>query len=109
MSATPDISVERFLESDGDHFNVKLSTPDLELNVLVRPEEADLLGRVRGTPWESGSLRIGTTAGVPAWWCAGEPRHFPSWLAETTRPGPSPCSSPLETIDAIITEVRACP
>ena len=109
MSVTPDISAERFHESDGDRFNVKLSTPDLEVNVLIRPEEIDLLSRVRGTPWESGSLRIGSAAGVPAWWCVtGEPQALSIVVGRDDQTWVVAVQFPLETIDAIVTEVQAC-
>ena len=31
-----------------------------------------MLARVRQTPWASGALQIGTSAGAPAWWCVGD-------------------------------------
>jgi hypothetical protein len=47
---------------------VKVQGPAYELNVWIPISELAALRRVPSTPWEAGALRIGESAGSPAFW-----------------------------------------
>ena len=68
----PSVSVEP--TADGE-YNLKIGTESFELNVSASAAELGRLGDVRAAPWTAGALRIGTVAGVPAWWCVSDPEE----------------------------------
>ena len=55
-------------EDDGPAVVLKISSEAFELNVALRISEIARLDDVLATPWQGGALRLGTSAGAPAWW-----------------------------------------
>jgi hypothetical protein len=90
---------------------LKIQTRAFELNVRVRPDEVEKFERVRRTPWVKGSVRIGESAGSPAFWCVGgEGEESVSILVGSD----DECwdlavSLPPDTIDVIRREIANCP
>ncbi len=88
---------------------VKISMPQLEINVWIPQEELSNLEQVRTTLWDKGSLRIGRSAGEAAWWSADLQEQTLSIVIghddETWDVG---AILPLATLDLILTEVERC-
>jgi len=53
-------------------YSLKIQTDAFELNVRVRPDEVGNFEQVRKRPWVEGSIRIGESAGAPAFWSVGD-------------------------------------
>lgn len=102
----PSVVADRFEDSG---VAVKISMPDFEINVWIPQEELGSLEQVRTTAWDTGSLRIGKSAGEAAWWSADLQEQTLSIVIgpddETWDIG---VSLPLATLDMILTEVRSC-
>jgi hypothetical protein len=102
------VTVDVVPDAEVSAYNVKISTDAFEVNVIVAVAEADGLKRVRNTSWESGALRIGTSAGVPAWWCAGDGGHqntLSILIGEDDETWQIALQLPIEAIDDILREI----
>jgi hypothetical protein len=92
-------------------YSLKIQTDAFELNVRVRPDEVGKFEQVRSTPWAKGSVRIGESAGSPAFWSVGENGDDSVSVLVGTD---DECwdfavSLPPDTIDVIRREIAACP
>jgi hypothetical protein len=56
--------------------DLKISGSECEMNVCLALAELHLLDRVKSTPWEQGSLKIGTSAHAPVWWSCDDAKVF---------------------------------
>ncbi len=107
----PAVSVEICYVDDVECYSIKISTAAAEVNVVVTPAEAAKLGRVRETPWLSGALQIGKSAGAPAWWSIGEEQGDPYLsllIGSDDQTWDIGFTLPLGTMDSIGREVATC-
>ena len=100
------------VDEEGALLNIKLATEAFEVNVLVPVAQAGLLARVRETPWASGALQIGTSAGAPAWWCRGDadgedPETMSILVGEDDQSWDIALQFPIATIDEVLRAVAA--
>jgi hypothetical protein len=106
------VSVEIGTANGLQCYAIKIGTPVFEVNVWVPVGEAVRLKEVRKTPWGSGALGIGRSAGSPAWWCVGDEGEEKETLSilvgQDDQTWDIALRFPLETIDAVIQEVEAC-
>ena len=68
-----DISVEVQGAPGHRTFAAKLAGPLVEINVVLPEGAADLLERGLSARWVEGAAAVGTCAGLPVFWSAGEP------------------------------------
>jgi hypothetical protein len=92
-------------------YSLKIQTDAFELNVRVRPDEVGKFEQVRSTPWVKGSVRIGESAGSPAFWSVADDGDYAVSVLVGTD---DECwdfavSLPPHTIDIIQREIAACP
>ena len=107
----PSVTVEALTEAEGRSYLIKIGTPAFEANVVVPFEEAGRLKEVRETAWLSGALRIGSTSGVPTWWCVVEDddeRTLSILIGSDDQSWDIALQLPLGTIDAVLREIAAC-
>ena len=107
----PSVAVD-VVDEEGRLYNIKIATDAFEVNVLVPVEQAALLDRVRQTPWASGALQIGTSAGAPAWWCIGDadredPDRMSILVGEDDQSWDIAVQVPIATIDEVLREIGA--
>ncbi len=57
-----------YLQDGSPAIALKIQGPRYELNVLLSIAELPLLREVLSTRWDSGALRIGSSAGAAAFW-----------------------------------------
>ena len=101
------VSVEADLE-EGEHFYaVKVSTPTFEINVRVPSNDVPKLAKVRTTPWENGALRIGESAGAPAFWSSSEGGTVSILVGHDDQTWDIAVLMPPETVDEILREISA--
>lgn len=53
-----------------------ISATEYELHVQLHLDEIQLLEKVPFTPWETGALKIGTSANADAWWSCDDGTIF---------------------------------
>ena len=107
----PEVAVD-VVDDEGALLDIKIATGTIEVNVLVPVDQAGLLGRVRDTPWASGALQIGTSAGAPAWWCTGDADGEDSdnmsiLVGEDDQSWDIALQFPIATIDEVLRAVAA--
>jgi hypothetical protein len=68
LDRDPSVAVDTCLIDDVDCYNIKISTPVVEVHVIVTPAEVPLFARVRQTPSLTGALQIGRSVGSLVWW-----------------------------------------
>jgi len=105
------VTVNPYTDGEGNRlYSLKIQTEAFELNVRIRPDEVEKFERVRSSPWVKGSVRIGESAGSPAFWSVGdEDDDSVSILIGSD----DDCwdlgvSLPPDTIDIIRREIAAC-
>jgi hypothetical protein len=108
----PSVSVEVLGQGGARSYAIKIGTPLFEINVTVPFADAAKLKRVRNTPWLSGALQIGESAGAPAWWCVNpehsERQSLSILVGHDDQTWDIALQFPLETIDMVVQEVGAC-
>jgi|SRR3972149_7873913 len=108
----PSVSVEARVDDGVRVYAIKIGTPSFEVNVDVPHGDAPRLKKVSNSPWLSGALRIGTSAGAPAWWCvAGQDEEIKGLsilVGHDDQTWDIALQLPLETIDAVVHEVDVC-
>ena len=67
-----DVTTEEQEEDGARIFVIKIASALVELNVGIPQSEIGRLHKALSTDWASGALRLGTSAGAPVYWCAGE-------------------------------------
>ncbi len=67
-----DITVEEHEEDGVSVYLVKIASALVELNVTIPQSDIGHLQSALRTEWALGALRLGTSAGAPVYWCAGE-------------------------------------
>ena len=105
----PSVTVENV--DDSGTFLIKIATHDVEMNVWVLEADLGKLVEVRGRRWEVGALRIGRSAGTPAWWSVEaeeEGRSLSIVVGDDEESWDLNFRFPLETLDEILREVEAC-
>jgi hypothetical protein len=98
----PSVAVD--LTAEG-WYGIKISTPDYELNVAV-PAPHDLR-RVLSDPWVSGSVKVGESAGAPAFWSVGKDGRVSILVGHDDETWDFGVSVPLATFEEILREVEA--
>lgn len=70
MQASPcSISVEEYVDNAEPYYAIKIGHAVFELNVYVERKELPLFSSVPAADWDKrGSVRIGRSAGLPAFW-----------------------------------------
>ena len=85
------------------------TTPGFFISLL---EDAARLKEVLTAPWLSGALRIGSSAGAPAWWCVGgddeDAKTLSILVGTDDETWDIALQLPFETIEAVVREVAAC-
>ena len=105
----PSVTVAREADRVDSAYNIKIGLPAVEINVLVPYADLDRLKLVRTTPWISGALAIGTSAGETAWWAVDDEEEPPTLAIlvghddETWDIG---VTLPLEVLDEVLREVE---
>ena len=106
------VSVELSLADGAPYYAVKIGTEAFEVNVAVPLEDAARLKEVLTAPWLSGALRIGSSAGAPAWWCVGgddeDAKTLSILVGTDDEAWDIALQLPLETIEAVVREVATC-
>jgi hypothetical protein len=105
----PSVTVENV--DDSGTFLVKIATDHVEMNVWVQEADLPKLAEVRGRRWELGALRIGRSAGTPAWWSVEaeeDGRSLSIVVGDDDESWDLNFRFPLETLDAILREIDAC-
>jgi hypothetical protein len=106
-SADVSVSVEAVLEDGQQFYVVKVSRPVFEVNVRVPSRDVQKFTKVRTTPWESGSLRIGESAGAPAFWALSEDGTVSILIGHDDEIWDIAVSVPPDTIEEILREIEA--
>ena len=107
----PSVTVDYRSESGLSHYNIKIQSDQFEINIAVPIEVVERLGLVRNARWMSGALRIGTSAGAPAWWCVGDEGGVGTMsilIGEDDETWDIAIQLPVETVDEVIREIEAC-
>ena len=55
---------------------IKIQADPCELNVWLTPEEASRLREIPRAPWGAGAVRLGSSAGSPAFWSCDDGEVF---------------------------------
>jgi hypothetical protein len=104
----PSVTVDRRADADGSRcFVVKVGTDWYEVNLTIPEREAPKLKQVPTTPWVGGSLRIGESAGLPAFWSVDDQGRVGILLGHDDETWDIGLLFPREAFDAIITEVES--
>jgi len=105
-----EISVAANLGYDADdkpEIGIKISAEQYELNVSVKQEEAELFSKVRDADWDKrGSLRIGTCANAPAFWCCKDD-EVSILVGEYDESWDFCVTVPASVVDEILSEIKA--
>jgi hypothetical protein len=108
----PSITVDCEENEGACHYHIKISTDSFEINVDVPIEFVGRLNLVRQTPWVSGALRIGTSAGMPAWWCVGDEsedaRVLSILVGKDDETWDIAVQLPIDTVDEVLREIAEC-
>lgn len=106
-AADVSVSVEADFDEGAQIYAVKISTPVFEINVRVPSQDIAKFRRVQTTPWENGSLRIGQSAGAPAFWSMSEDGTVGILIGDDDQTWDIAVSVPPDTIDQILREIKA--
>lgn len=68
----PSVDVDYEYCDDERYYAVRLVTDACEIGVQIPNADIGRLRQVASTPWLGGALRIGESAGAPAFWCVGD-------------------------------------
>jgi hypothetical protein len=108
----PSITVDCEENEGGCRYHIKIGTDSFEINVDVPVEFVDRLNLVRQTPWGSGALHIGTSAGMPAWWCVGDEsedtRILSILVGQDDETWDIAVQLPIDTVDEVLREIAEC-
>jgi hypothetical protein len=67
-----DVTIEERDEDGIPAFAIKITSALIELNVTIPQSEISQLKMALSKDWASGTIRLGTSAGAPVYWCAAE-------------------------------------
>jgi hypothetical protein len=67
-----DVTVEAREEGGVPHYAIKIALPCFEFNVSIPQADIGRLRQAEATDWAVGSLRLGTSAGAPVFWCGAD-------------------------------------
>jgi hypothetical protein len=101
------VAVEIDTEGGSKFYTIKISTDTFEVNVRVPAHDAAKLEKVRATPWINGALRIGESAGSPAFWSIGGHGQASILFGQDDQSWDIAVLFPPATIDAILQEIAA--
>lgn len=86
---------------------VKIHDDAIEVNVLGAGEQLLLLRGIRDAQWEDrGSIRVGTSAGSPVYWCSGD-GDATMMIGHDEETWDIAVTMPLAVVDDIVREVTA--
>jgi hypothetical protein len=100
----PSVAVD--VTSEGG-YGIKISARAYEINVVIPAADAAALRRAPMTPWLSGSVRAGTSAGMPVWWSAGEDEMASVLVGQDDQTWDFGISVPMAAFEAILREIEA--
>jgi hypothetical protein len=105
---SPSVSAEVCLVDSQECYAVKISAPIFEFNVIFAPAEVARLARVRQTPWLTGALEIGRSAGSPVWWSVDEDDspYLSILIGHDDQTWDIGFTLPLTTLDSVLREIE---
>jgi hypothetical protein len=112
MTMAASVTVDVVPDADVPSYNVKIGTDTFEVNIIVPVAEANRLHHVREATWGAGALRIGTSAGAPAWWCVGDKdgqKTLSILVGHDDETWQIALALPIETIDDVLQEIADAP
>jgi hypothetical protein len=98
---------EVYLDGDEEGFAVKIQTEAYELNVRFTKEEIEKLKLVKEARWEErGSLKIGESAGAPAFWSSDGDKVL-VLVGHDDETWDFGVTLPLSTVSEMLSEIEA--
>jgi hypothetical protein len=103
----PSVTVDSSSNDQSEGFGIKISSPVYELNVFIPACDVLKLNHVRTAAWIDGSLRIGETAGAPAFWSIGEDNRISILVGHDDQTWDFAVMFPMSTFEEVLRQVAA--